>query len=215
MNNRPTCSRCGTPIDYRTVSGLCKEHFEGSGGRSLPIPEGFAAFAEHKGWREICPVYGISRATLTIWRRETAIAQGARFAWSNDDDGYLRANYRALPVGDIAAKLNRTIASVKTRAKKLGLQGRSKPAFQPQYGFMRDRKPNVSGRVQSSADMAAAFIRAHDRTAIYRTNQDGAPNPKGDHWKYGYGSLVLTEGELLAKAERKGWQPDEWKKLAA
>lgn len=214
MNNRPTCSQCDAPIDYRTVSGLCQEHYDATGSRAMPIPDGFAAFAEHKGWREICAQYGISRSTLTIWRRETALAHGKRVSWSDDDIAYLRSSYRAVPTSEIAARLGRTEQSVKTRAKKLGLQ-EPVAAFRQNYGFLRDRKPNVSGRVQSTADTAATFIRGFDRTPVYRCDSDGTANPKGDHWKYGHGRMVLTEDELFAKAERKGWSRDEWKRLAA
>lgn len=181
-------------------------------GRSIPIPADFAEYSRDKSWRELCPHFGISRSTLTIWRRETAIAQGRRVAWSDDDDACLKQSYGVVTAGDLAARLGRSINAVKSRARVLGLQ---RPTFRPQFGFTRDRKPNVSGRVQSYADMAAAFIRAHDRTAVYRTTQEGAPDPKGGHWKYGFGSLVLTEAELIAKAERKGWSADEWKQLAA
>lgn len=178
----------------------------------LAIPADFISFAENKGWRAIAARYGVSRETITKWRREAALSKGARPGWSAEEDAYLTAHYRTAAMPDIAEHLGRSVNAVKSRARALGIQVST---FRQHFGFTRDRKPNVSGRVQSSADMAAGFIRAHDRAAVYRTNQDGAPNPKGDHWKYGYGSLVLTEDELIAKAERKGWRADEWKRLAA
>ena len=207
---------CGKVLYAKNVTGFCVPHgnYAYVRNRRDVMPEGFVEAAPTTSIRQLSKIFGASVEVCTRWRKELGLTSNHYQLWTLDE-GFLRANYGKMPVADIAAHLNRTIASVKTRAKKLGLQGRNKPAFQPQYGFMRDRKPNVSGRVQSSADMAAAFIRAHDRTAIYRTDPEGQPNPKGDHWKYGYGSLVLTEGELLAKAERKGWSADEWKKLAA
>src|SRR3546814_15613037 len=62
--------------------------------------------------------------------------------------------------------------------------------------------------------MAADYIRSHDRTPVYRCDREGKPNPKAKFWKSGYGSLVLTEDALIAKAERQGWKSDAWQAIA-
>jgi hypothetical protein len=215
MSNRPTCKECDKPIDYRTVSGFCNEHRERAGSRTYPVPGDFVEYARHRSAKEICRRYGVSDPVVARWRREAYGASGVRVLWSAEDDAYLRQHYGTSRTADIAVALDRTLLSVRKRVKTLGLRVTRAPAFKQHFSFTRDRKPNVSGRVQSSADMAASHIRAHDRTAVYRCDRDGHPDPKGDHWKYGYGSVVLTEDDLFTKAERKGWQADEWKKLAA
>lgn len=207
-----TCTQCGVKIDPKSVTGLCHDHWLAAGGAKIPIPDDFATYAIDKGWRDLAARYKVSRSTITIWRREVAIQQGRRVAWNDDDDAYIRAHYRSASLASMAEHLGRSPAAVKSRARLIGLQLNRKP---PQLWRMADRQPSVAGRVKGRADMAADHIRAHDRTPVYRCNPDGQPNPKGSHWKYGHGSLVLTEAELFAKAERKGWSAGEWQRLAA
>lgn len=210
--SKVSCKVCGVAIDYRSTTGLCHKHYIEAGGMKLQIPADFSEYARGKDWRQLTTHYKISRSTLTLWRRETAIAEGRRVPWSDEDDNYLRANYGRSAIADVASYLGRSPESTKSRARFLGIQRRRTP---PQLWKTSDRMPKVSGRVKGVADMAAEFIRGYDRVAIYRCDPDGRPNPKASHWKYGFGSVVLTENELLAKAERKGWSPDEWKRLAA
>lgn len=47
--------------------------------------------------------------------------RAARRLYSEDEDGFLRANYRSMPSGDIARHLGRGVVSVRKRAAKLGL----------------------------------------------------------------------------------------------
>src|SRR3546814_3837843 len=94
--------------------------------------------------------------------------------------------YSGSSLNDIAAVLGRSVSSVKSKAVSLGLR-RSTGQFAP------DRAPQIRGRVQGQADMAADYIRSHDRTPVYRCDREGKPNPKAKFWKYGYGSLVRSE----------------------
>lgn len=177
---------------------------------AIPLPADFGDTAARMSVRKLCAHYGVCKMVVMRWRKEIGTAPDARVTWSQQDREYVRAHYATGSLEDMAAKLGRSVHAIAGMANQLGVRRQRNAGW-----FNRDRKPNVSGRVQSFADMAAAFIRAHDRTAIYRCDSDGQANPKGGHWKYGHGSLVLTEAELFAKAERKGWQRDEWKKLAA
>ena len=152
--------------------------------------------------------YGVSVATAHKWRKKagyrTPLPEGH---WTDADIHRLRTMYSGSSLNDIAAVLGRSVSSIKSKAQSLGLR-RATGHFAP------DRAPQIRGRVQGQADMAADFIRSHDRTPVYRCDREGKPNPKAKFWKYGYGSLVLTEDALIAKAERKGWQADSWREIA-
>jgi hypothetical protein len=48
--------------------------------------------------------------------------------------------------------------------------------------------------------------------AVYRCTETGRADPKGKFWRFG--NAVLTPDELIARAERKGWDPEEWRRVA-
>lgn len=133
--------------------------------------------------------------------------------WTDAEIALLRERWKNSSAEQIAGLIHRGIPAVKTKALKLGLR---KPRTGG-WGYTSE----MSGRrfdgekAQDLADRAADFVRRHDRTQIYRCDADGQQSLKGQHFKYGFGSLVLTEAELIAKAERKGWRPDAWRELAA
>lgn len=155
--------------------------------------------------------HGVSKSTIGKWRREAGYKgrPGALEPWTDLEDQQLKANFNSLTYPQIADLIGRSAAAVKSRAILLGLR---KAAAQ----FQRDTRTKFEGqRAKGRADLAAEYVRCHDRVAIFRCDAAGAPKPKGDHWKYGFGSLILTDDEMIAKAERKGWAPDAWKELKA
>lgn len=184
--------------------------------RLIPVPSDFVEYGRRRSLRECAAHYRVSQETVQRWRKVLSIEVGRRTLWSADEDAYLRAHYGRSRTADIAAELNRSMQATQNRAKHIGLK-RPKLINRPVANgrAMMERTPQVYGRVQGTADLAASHVRAHDRTPVYRCDATGKANPKGNFWKYGYGSLVLTETELLTKAERKGWSADSWKRLAA
>lgn len=127
--------------------------------------------------------------------------------WTPAEDALLRTRHGDWKIEDIARHLNRTLASVSSRATKLKLaSGRRFGRVGPVAG---------SSRCLSHSDKAAEYLRRHDRTQVFRCTSAGRPDPRGNHYRYGFGHVVLTDEELVAKAERKGWLPDAWRELAA
>lgn len=159
--------------------------------------------------RKATEIYGVSRNTLGKWRRQVGYrgTPGSLAPWTALDDQQLKANFNTLTYDELSVLLGRSASAVKSRAIALGLRKSSTK-------FQRDHRVKFEGlRAKGHADLAAEYIRCHDRVAIFRCDADGSPNPKGKLWKYGLGSLVLTESELIAKAERKGWQPHAWREI--
>lgn len=70
---------------------------------------------------------------------------------------------------------------------------------------------------QISRDMSAvgqAVDHLRRFGAVYRCNdRGGAVDKGGTHWRRG--SAVLTDGEVIDRAKRLGFDPDGWRKLAA
>lgn len=160
--------------------------------------------------RRAAAIYGVSRGTLSRWRREVGYkgTPGALEPWSDIEDQQLRANFSALTYDQLSTLIGRSASAVKARAILLGLRKSS-------TRYQRDLRVKFDGqRAKGHTDLAAEYVRCHDRVAIFRCDDDGGPNPKGKCWKYGFGSLVLTDDELIAKAERKGWRADAWREIA-
>ncbi|PQM29417.1 hypothetical protein CVO77_00315 [Sphingopyxis lindanitolerans] len=159
--------------------------------------------------RQATEIYGVSRGTLGKWRQEVGYkgTPGALAPWTDIEDQQLRANFNTLTYDQLAALIGRSACAIRSRAVAMGMR-KASTQFQP------DRRAKFEGqRAKGYADLAAEYVRCHDRVAIFRCDADGTPNPKGQCWRYGH--AVLTEGELFAKAERKGWRADAWKELAA
>lgn len=151
--------------------------------------------------------YRVSRGTLSKWRKAVGYhgKPGALEPWTDNEIQQLRANFNTLSYGQIGALIGRTASAVKSRAIEMGLRKASAL-------FQRDHRARFEGqRVQGIADMAAQHLRRD--APVFRCDADGQANPKGKCWRFG--NLTLTEDEMLAKAERKGWRADAWRELAA
>ncbi|WP_194919911.1 hypothetical protein [Novosphingobium sp. NBM11] len=70
-------------------------------------------------------------------------------------------------------------------------------------GFQQ--RPLLCNRDVTVAGQAADFLRKFG--AVYRCDADGKPNAKGSHWKRNFS--VLTDDELMGRAERLGWSAVE------
>lgn len=183
-----SCAVCGIKIDYRSVTGLCKEHWkEETGGKLKPMPEDFPIFSANKSWRELAARYGVSRSTITVWRRESAMAGGKRLPWSEQEDGVLRSRYGTIPNEQIGAMLNRSGEAVKSRAKLLGLVKRSLGVF---------IRRETQTRLNAGHTGEAAYLQAYG--PIYRCYSDGTQNTAGHYWYWA--GQVLTHDEMEAKA---------------
>lgn len=48
---------------------------------------------------------------------------------------------------------------------------------------------------------------------IFRCDADGTANPKGTHWNRN--GFILTDDDVIQRARRNGWSPDDWERIAA
>lgn len=185
---------------------------------AFDMPADFIERARGRSKMQLASLYGVSHGVISRWRKEAGIFIYKRAPWLACDDEYLKTNYTRLPIPEIAANLNRSEGSVKRRAVYLQLSTGRPRGWNfntSERAFSSNSRRLVDMRSTNLADLAADHIRTHDRTPVYRCDRNGRANPKANFWKYGYGSVVLTEAELFAKAERKGWSSDSWKMLAA
>lgn len=152
----------------------------------VPMPDNFHSYASERSLRALAAQFKVSCDTVMRWRRELGI-QASRYKPWPDDDGYLRANYGTMTAADIASTLGRTVDSVKTRAKKLGLI-KARPGV-----FVRRE---VQSKLMPGHSGGAAYLQAYG--PIYRCHSDGTPAPIGAYWYWA--GQVLTHDEMEAKA---------------
>lgn len=208
------CAQCGVKIYYLNKTDFCHKHSNLS--RVRQRPEDYdptkmtvKVAADH---------YGVGHMAVKRWRREMGLTRSRApginaTPWSPEDEAKLIDLIGGHGIAHICKALGRKETSVRLKAKQLGHRivnpnpKRGGGSSAPRY-FM-DGVRHVT-----TADLAAAHIRAHDRTCVYRCNEKGLQDARGSLWKYGFGSLRLTEDELLMKAERKGWSRSEWEKVS-
>lgn len=154
--------------------------------------------------KQSAKLHGISVGTAHKWRVKMGYKPDRADLWSEEDIRRLKSLYSNGSLNSIAATLGRTVSSVKSKAVNLGLR-RATGNFSP------DRAPQIRGRVQGQADMAAQHLQKF--APVFRCDERGEANPKGEFWRYG--NTILTESEMLERAERKGWDANAWKRLAA
>lgn len=100
-----------------------------------------------------------------------------------------------------ALKKRQTVDFVRQAPPKARTVAGHKATRQPVGGPQRD---------MSIAGQAADFLRRD--TAVHRAKADGSYCPKG--YYYRYGSATITTDELIARAKRKGFDPDAWKRVS-
>lgn len=179
---------CAVVLSRRNATGMCLEHSRHrvSGQRRDAIPEGFADVANTLSIRELVRRFGACADVVTRWRKSLGVDVGHYKKWA-DDDEYLRANYGLISVYYIADRLDRTVDSVKTRAKKLGI-AKGRPGV-----FVRRE---MQSKLMPGHDSEAAYLQAYG--PIYRCHSDGTPAPIGAYWYWA--GQVLTHDEMEAKA---------------
>lgn len=156
--------------------------------------------------RKAMTVHGVAKMTIIRWRKRTGVTPtGQPEEWSDAEMLALRTNFHAMTYSQLCEILpGRSHLAIKTKANSIGLRKAS-----GNWGHNHGRKFEGQ-RSQGHADMAAQHLRRE--APVFRCNKDGTANPKGKCWRYG--NTVLTEEELIAKAERKGWDGQAWRNIA-
>lgn len=168
-----------------------------------PVPEDFDPTLP---LRVMVDRYRTSKTTAHRWRQEVGYSGpgGTVSAWSERDVYLLRTNFNSMTYAQLVDLLGRSAPAIKAKANSIGLR-------KAQGNFARDSRPTFfAQRSQGVADMAAQHLRRD--APVFRADADGKANPKGKCWRYG--NTVLTEDELIAKAERKGWDGQAWRNIA-
>lgn len=154
------------------------------------------------------------RQTICDWfRRRRLTAVSARRDVSGDEQ-FVKANWLTMTDAQLGAKIGRTVDGIAKLRSRLGLI-RSRQAG-TYCRIVRETTRLIrtaDNRPLDAAQRAADYLASFDRTPVFRIDDKGQPSPKGKLWRYG--CTRLTTDEMMAKAARKGFDPDAWRRLAA
>jgi hypothetical protein len=98
--------------------------------------------------------------------------------------------------------------------REAGLTGRPEPVKTVKPSRRRENAYLVApvdraSRDTSRAGDAAEYLRRYG--PVYRCDVKGRANPRADYWMRG--STVLTDNDIIERAERNGWKPDLWREI--
>lgn len=173
----------------------------------IPLPDDFADHAATSSNPQLMQRYGVSINVITRFRKQSGIAApkaGTTFAPLAMPDGFalvaptMTIKQLRLHYGRGPEVIHRWLGEANVRPKKLA------------FGYQNGAK-TVVHRDMSRIGQIADFLRYWG--PVCRCNPNGRADPKGTHWRRG--SAVLTDAELTVRAIAKGFDADDWKRIAA
>lgn len=186
---------------------------------SRPLPEGFLGvvhtltirqLAEKsqmgtKAVREIIAVHGIKRQSLPS--RKPVVERPDNFADIQQGKSILElCRY----YGRNKKTIRRWLAEIGVDRAEARRSYATKPTRCARHILPFVAPTTVPARITTDAGRAATFLQHYG--AVYRCNERGSPDIVGNRWRRG--SAILTDAELIERAERLGWDADAWKRVA-
>lgn len=203
-----TCSDCPAPITMWS-NGRCRACAQAvqAEARQVPRPSDFVEMSEGRSQLELAEHYGVGVSTVARWFKEAGIVRtGWREASPVPAD--LATTAPTMSIMELAAhyKVGRNI--VRRWLRSTGLRSRRNTA----EVFRVNRRPiQPVKRDSSHAGQAATFLQKWG--PVYRCGPNGGADVEGTHWNRN--GFILSDDELLARAQRLGWEPESWRRLAA
>lgn len=235
----PTLSIRGLAHNYRTSARVIRRWCAETGATTAvpimpatpirPVPADFAELAPTLSLRQLSKHYRAGIKVVQRWVTETGAtpAYGVRFDARPVPDDFttlaakmftsrLCAHYDCSP--DAIKRWSRLtgVTPPKALPGRPGLRKSSRTA--PKIVRPAAYRPTKQGacfdtlrRDTSTEGLAADHLRRF--CAVYRCTERGRADQQGSHWRYG--NAVLTGAEMIERAERNGFDPEGWKRLAA
>ena len=184
-------------------------------------PADFAEMAATMSNPQLAKHYGCGTCLPGRWRKELGLGEPPRMK-SGPAPRVIPDDFKTWAVGKslraIAARYGMSHEMARRFRVQIGVQHNpvgkhvtpDKPAHLVRNAYMTapvDRAVKDGSR----AGLAADYLRRD--APVYRCRPLGAADANGSHWRYG--RVVLSDAELIERAERKGWSADAWKQVRA
>lgn len=176
------------------------------GTRMRAAPDDFADLAARLTHYQLRGHYRVAASTITRWAREVGMGKPA--------------GGMAVPMPENFPHLAPTMTQPQARA----MYGRGETVLlrwcreagvkfkRRTVGVPRSSQSPVdrNQRDMTRAGQAADFLRRFG--PVFRSDAEGNPKPSGTHWRRG--RFVLTDDDVLERAEHLGFAPEAWRTLA-
>lgn len=174
-----------------------------------PAPADFATVANGMSIIEAADHYGVGRKKIVRWRKETGVEPIK--ACRPVPDGFA-ATARVMAARSLRVHFSASKLTVERWAAECGVEliNRS-PHRRALHSYGTSPTPAIKRDDSPAGRAVDECLRRLAPT--YRCDDTGRANPKGSYWRHG--RVVLSDAEVIARAERKGWSADAWRALAA
>ncbi len=179
------------------------------------IPDDFEKVAKGKTLIQLAKHYKRSQSTIVAWRRAKGIPglkpvapPKKKLARPPAPAGFAAAA-RSMTENALRVRFHAGVAMIRHWCKEEGVT-----PLKPVKGSWGQARPApmVDYRENSLAGKAAQYLQRFG--PVVRCDESGRLEGKHTHWLRG-GRTILTDDEIMDRARRNGWNPDDWKRLAA
>lgn len=202
-----TCIDCGAPRS-RHSTARCRICCQKPRKRSVPAD--FADLAPTMTATELAAHYRCSTSKVTDWLREcgSSRAEASKFAGLPLPDNFA-AIAPTMTLVELQIYYGRGQTVLRRWIAESGVRPRRRVSTFVSRGNRIPTAPRVSLDL-SRAGGAAEFLRQFG--PVYRCHELGRPDAKGKFWNRG--GYVLTDDDIIQRAERLGYDADAWRKVA-
>lgn len=186
--------------------------------QSRPMPDGFAEHAA-KPMADLKKRYSAGDSTIRKWRKTLAFEAPLGPKLKQMPEGFAEAQ-KGKSIVQLAELYGCGKLPVSRWLKEIGIQRErfvSVAVVKPAKPAHLVRNVHMTTPVDravkdgSRAGLAADFLRKFG--PVYKCNDRGSADIAGSHWRRG--SSILTDAEIIERAEYNGWSHDAWKQVAA
>jgi hypothetical protein len=215
-----SCSECGKGITRSSKTGRCPScaSIRAHIAARRPMPADFPTVAGKMETRALRNRYGAGRGSVLRWMKEAGLVPPD----TRSDAKPMPADFATIAPGKTLKQIGRHYGAHGRSVKRWLSQSGITPATyqQPKRQQVPSRKKsavvrpiNYSGPHQVKVDaardtslegLAAEHLRCATRAIIYRCDDKGRADPKGQLWRYG--NVILTPAELFVRAHRHGFE---------
>lgn len=200
---------CGVELARTNKSGRCHLCATRDANGTRPLPADFAEHAVHETNSDLMARYGCCADIVTRWRQQSGVPSKKSRRNSDPAPADFAKVAPVLTKRELRARYHRADPTLNRWLQETGASyGRNAPppGIRPAQATTT-LPPPVLGRAVQAAEFLLKF------GPVSRCNADGTFNPCGDHWRRS--SSVLCAAEIIARAERQGFDPDAWREVRA
>lgn len=200
-------ARVDTVVRWASEAGIPPRSNVGC--KQRPVPADFAQYAAVETYDELIRRYRASTNLLARWRRMVGVTRQVTLLPPPEGFRLVAPNHT---VRELRVRYGRSFDTIYRWCQLCGVEPRKAAPLAAGASTRNFHPQNHAHRDTTRAGMAADFLRRLG--PVFRCTPEGRAKPDGTHWNRG-GRTILTDAEIIERAERNGWRPDAWKEIAA